>query len=377
MDPKKAVLFEKMLDESFRKRKKLEKGALFDAVVTEIRDEFIFITTKQESLQGIISSSEFEGEEVLTPGTKLNVYFLSESHGDYYFTTALSGENLNWENLELAREKEIPVWGNLGQEINGGYEVKLGEFVGFCPFSHINTKATRGNRLKFIINEINSKSQKIILSYKKISDKEKELKKEILKQELNEGSFVTCTVKSIHNFGLIVDMNGFDALIPRSEASFKKNFDLNKEYQIGQSLRAKVIQLNWLENKITLTMKETIDDPWTSQLPYKEGDIVTAWVDSIKPFGIMIKFDDNFHGLVPNKESGLPARTPLGSHFKQGDQLEVFITEINPVKRQISASVAKAKEAKEKLEYENYMSDQSVSNQSSFGLLLQKSLKKK
>ncbi|MCB1180225.1 MAG: S1 RNA-binding domain-containing protein [Leptospiraceae bacterium] len=376
MDQSKSKLFEKMLDESFKKRKRLEKGAIFESKVHQIRDEYIFIKTFQENIQGIIDIEDF-GEENPKVGDKLNVYFLQESHGDFYFTIALSGKNLNEDNLEIAREKEIPVWGYLGKEINGGYEIKLGEFLAFCPFSHINTKTISGTKLKFIINEINLKNNKIVVSHKKISEKEKELKKEILKDELEEGNFVSCTVKSIHNFGLIVDMNGFDALIPVSESSFKRKVDLEKEYQIGQSLRAKIIQLNWNENKITLTMKDSLNDPWSEKIPFKEGDIVTSTIDSIKPFGLMVRFDDHFHALVPNKETGLPIRTPLASHFKVGEKIEVFITEINPVKRQISASLAKSKEAKEKLEYQSYLADQSVSNKSSFGLLLQKSLKKK
>ena len=124
-------------------------------------------------------------------------------------------------------------------------------------------------------------------------------------------------------------------------------------------------------------MKDSLDDPWSKSIPLKEGDIVTATVDIIKPFGMFVRFNDHFHGLVSNRESGLPHRIPLSSHYKQGDTIEVFITEVNPSKKQIAASISKAKEAKEKLDYQSYISDQSVSHVSSFGLLLQKNLNKK
>ncbi|HNI26450.1 MAG TPA: S1 RNA-binding domain-containing protein, partial [Leptospiraceae bacterium] len=300
--------------------------------------------------------------------------------GDYYFTVCLQPDSLTKELLELARENEIPILGQLGIESNGGYEIKLGEFSGFCPASQFDLekkgKNLTGQKIKFVINDINEKTWKLSLSQKRISDKEKALKVEILQSELKEGSFVSCTVKSIHNFGLIVDMNGLDALVPISEASFKKNPKLDQEFSVGQKLRAKVLNLDWSANKFSLSLKDSLEDPWSKKIPFKEGDIVKAEVDSIKPFGLFIRFNENFHGLVPNKETGLAQRVPLANHFKPGDPLDVFILEVNPVKRQIAASIVKAAEAKERLEYESYLNTQAVSNVSSFGLALKKSLKK-
>jgi len=380
MKPTKTNDFASLLEESFKKRKNLETGSRHTAKIITLRDDFLFIKTP-EKLQGIVSMEEFQGMETPIENTEIQVFFLRENHGDYYFTTALSGEDINHDNLQLAMEREIPIWGQYASEAPGGYDVRIGEFSAFCPYSQIDpntkSKSLQGVRSKFVVHEINSKTRRIVLSSKKLSDKEKELKKEILKDELKEGSFVTCTIKSIHPFGLIVDMNGFDALVPSSESSFKKNVDLNKEFQIGQVIRGKVIGLDWKDNKISISLKDSLDDPWLKSIPLKEGDIVTATVDIIKPFGMFVRFNDHFHGLVSNKESGLPHRIPLSSHYKQGDTLEVFITEVNPSKKQIAASISKAKEAKEKLDYQSYISDQSVSHVSSFGLLLQKNLNKK
>ena len=380
MKSKNAPDFASLLEESFKKRKSLEVGSRHTAIVSSVREDFLFIKTL-EGIQGIVSMEEFIGFETPKAKTEIQVFFLKENHGDYIFTSALAGADITLEHLELASEREIPVWGQYGGEVQGGYDVKIGEVSAFCPYSQIDpslkSKSLSGVKSKFVIHEIHSKSKKIILSSKKLSDQEKELKKEILKSELKEGSYVTCSVKSIHPFGLIVDMSGMDALVPASESTFKKNVDLNKDFQIGQIVRGKIMNLDWKDNKITLSLKDSLDDPWLKQLSLKEGDILTATVESIKPFGMFVRLNDHFHALVSNKESGLPHRTPLANHYKSGDQVEVFLTEINPEKKQIAASIAKAKEAKEKLDYQSYITDQSVSHVSSFGLLLQKSLKKK
>ena len=163
--------------------------------------------------------------------------------------------------------------------------------------SELKNQGVQGKKLKFMVNDLSMKNKKIVLSQKKISDKERDLKREILKGELKEGSYVTSKIKSIHNFGLIVDMNGIDALVPASEASFKKNIDLNKEFQIGATVRGKILSMDWKENKVSISLKDSSNDPWSTNVPFKEGDIVKATVESIKQFGVFVRLNDHFHAL--------------------------------------------------------------------------------
>lgn len=381
MIDKQKEYFSKLLDESFQKRKAIEPGARYIAVITSVKDDYVFIRTKNGSIGGIIPIEEFKMMEE-TPELKkeLEAFFLYEESGDFYFTIGLEGATLDWDKFEMANEKGIPVVGQIRSEVNGGYDIKLGEYAGFCPYSQIDPELKEkqkiiGSTQRFIVTEVQHKINRLVVSQKKISDKQKELKREILKDKLEVGQFVTCSVKSVHNFGLIVDLNGLNALVPASEATFKRNPDLTKEFHIGQSLRGKIISLDWEANKVSVSVKETLENPWASSVPFKEGDIVSGTVESVKPFGLFVKLTDVFHALVPNKESGYGQRDPLTNHFKKGDPVEVFIMEVNPEKKQISASLQKAKETKERMEYQNYIKQQDeTSSTSSFGNILKKSL---
>jgi ribosomal protein S1 len=104
--------------------------------------------------------------------------------------------------------------------------------------------------------------------------------------------------------------------------------------------------MDWKENKVSISLKDSSNDPWSTNVPFKEGDIVKATVESIKQFGVFVRLNDHFHALLPNKETGYPARTALTNHFKPGDEIDVFVTEVNPAKKQIAVSLAKAKDAK-------------------------------
>ncbi len=374
--------FDRLLEESFKKRKSIEPGSKHTAKVLSVKNDYVFVRTVGSDVVGNISTEEWREETPPKAGDSLTVYFLKEDSGDYHFTSSLSGDSITEDNLRIAMNSEIPVSGQIANETNGGYEVKLGSILAFVPYSQLDAenkgKEIYGKKFKFIINEINSKQKKVIVSQKKISDREKEAKKRVLQGELKEGMFVTCTVKSIHKFGLIVDMGGFDALVPASEASFRKNQDLEKEFQVGESLRAKIISLNWEEGKFSLSAKDFLQDPWSGKVPFKESDIVTGEVESIKPFGIFVKLNETFVGLVPNKETGVPMRTPVNTVFSPGQKVEVFVLEVNPEKRQIALSITKAADAKDRLEYQQYLKkDEEPGTVSSFGLLLKQSLEKK
>ncbi len=374
--------FDRLLEESFKKRKSIEPGSRQEGKVVSVKNDYVFIRTVGSNIVGNIAFEEWKDETPPKPGDLLTVYFLKEESGDYYFTSCLSGESITEDHLAIAISSEIPVWGQVAMESNGGYEVKLGSLHGFVPYSQLDAefkgKELYGKKFKFIVTELNTKSQKAILSQKKISDREKETKKRILQAELKEGMFVTCRIKSIHKFGLIVDMDGFDALVPASEATFRKNADLEKEFQVGESLRAKILALNWEEGKFSLSAKDFLQDPWALKVPFRESDILTAEIESIKPFGIFVRLNESFNGLIPNKETGVPMRTPVNTVYSPGQKVEVFVLEVNPEKKQIALSITKAAEAKDRLEYQQYLKpEEDPKAVSSFGLLLKQSLDKK
>lgn len=373
-------LFEKMLEASFKKKKAMESGTRVIAIVNSAKKDFVFVTTKEGKLPGIISSEEFIESELPKQGDEIEAYFLKEDHGDIHFTTCLSGDSLNKDLLEIAKRAEIPVLGQFIGENDSGAEVKIGEFTAFCPFSQIDPEFKKsglsGKRSKFLIQDIGTRG-KFVVSQKKISDKAKEAKLGILKQELKEGMFVTCKVKTIQNFGLIVEMDGgLTALIPISEATYKKNPELEKEFQVGQTLRARILRIDWENQKFALTVKDFLKDPWAQTVPFKEGDIVKGTIDSLKPFGLFVKLDDHFNGLVPTRETGTPNRVPLIQSFKPGEVIDVFVMEVNPERKQISLSIQKAKEIQERMDYSSYLSSDTSGSTSSFGAILQNSLNK-
>lgn len=373
--------FAKLLEESYQKRKSIEAGSLHRAKIKRETKDFFFIETLGEAINGVVSRDEFlEEEEGYKPGDELDVYFLEESSGDYLFTHCLQGDDITASRLELSMMHDLPILGQVVANQQAGYDIKLGEFTAFCQNSQFEPRFKgedlTGKKFRFVVTGMDRK--KIQVSQRKIADKEKQARVDILKDEWKVGSFVTANVQSIQKSGLQVQVEGMNGFIPASESSFKSSPNLEKEFKLGQSIKAKIIELDWNSNRIILSAKEFLDDPWALKLPFREGDILEGSVEKVKNFGVFIRLNDEFQGLVPNRELGLPPNANAANEFNPGMKVKVFVLEINPVKRQIALSIGRAKDTEARMEYQKYLSDENeIQSTSSFGLLLQKSLASK
>jgi ribosomal protein S1 len=373
--------FASLLEESYKKRKSIEPGSLHQAKVTRKTKDFVFIETISEKIKGIVSAAEFaEVAHLSEKGSEVNVHFLEEQSGDYLFTFCLQGEDITSERLNLSMERDLPILGQIVHAVNGGYEVKLGDFLGFCPMNQFESnhkgEDLAGRRFKFVVTDLDKK--RIVVSQRKIADREREEVVSILKSQWKVGSFVTATIQSIQKSGMQATIEGLSSFIPMSEASYSKSPNLDKEFKLGQNVKAKIIDLDWSSNRIILSIKDFLKDPWTSSLPFREGEIVSATVESVKPFGIFVKITDEFHGLVPNRETGFSQKVNLSNEFKHGQIVRVLVLEINPEKRQVAVSIARAKETEDRMEYQEYLTSEKESHStSSFGMLLKKSLSQK
>ena len=67
--------------------------------------------------------------------------------------------------------------------------------------------------------------------------------------------------------------------------------------KVGDQVKAQIIDIN--KSKIYLSIRRLIDDPWKKvKDKYKVGQVIEAEIHKVEPFGLMIKLDDDIHGLA-------------------------------------------------------------------------------
>ncbi len=371
--------FAALLEQSLQGQAKLTPGTPATVTVTSLEDRE-FVMVRSEHGAGMIERrqlSDPDGKLEVGVGEKFQAYYVGGRQGDLLFTVEPAGE-ARFAVLEHAQSEDLPLRGRVARRVKGGFEIELGEVRAFCPASQLEvTGEPLGQRLPFLIKERDARG--VVVSHRSYRDRERQIQKGALEQTLAEGDIVTGRVRSLQNFGAFVEFNGIEGLIPVSELAFRRVEHPKEVLAVGQEVRAKVLRLDWKENRITLSYKALQANPWQGQLPFKEGDILEGEVESIKAFGIFVRLPEHFTGLVPNAESGRPRGTRLETEFQPGQKLRVMVKSIDRQSERIGLSLKAVTDADTRAEYEEYMKTQPQGGESisSFGKQLLASLEGK
>ncbi|XP_043716554.1 uncharacterized protein LOC122664682 isoform X2 [Telopea speciosissima] len=129
-----------------------------------------------------------------------------------------------------------------------------------------------GQRIKVSVVLADRKSRRLIFSGKPKEREELVEKKRSLMAQLNVGDVVKCCITKITYFGIFVEVDGVPALIHQSEVSWDATLDPSSFFKIGQIVEAKVHQLDFVLERITLSLKEITPDPLIEALESVVGD---------------------------------------------------------------------------------------------------------
>ncbi len=369
--------FAALLEKNLEKQDALSPGDFCHANVRNVKDSsFVFLDTPHGP--GVIHREELldgAGQLTVNQGSRVGVFFQSLENGEKVFTTVPAGKARR-AVLTSAFDQRLPLPGKVARKTKGGYEIQLGEALAFCPFSHMDPAEADEKSLLFLITEL--RDRQIIVSRRAFLNLETERKREELQGTLRPGDVVTGTVKSVQDFGVFVDIGGMEGLVPRSEIAYQR-VKPSEAVKTGETVRVKVLDVDWKDNRMTLSIRALLANPWQGDLPFKQGDILEGSVESVKNFGVFVKLPGNFTGLVPASETGVPRGQSLEKSFEKNQTLRIMVVGIDRGKEKISLSVGKVNDADIQAEYREYMErqhDDQPESISSFGRLLQKSLKK-
>ncbi|MCK5673206.1 MAG: S1 RNA-binding domain-containing protein, partial [Spirochaetales bacterium] len=289
--------FADLLENSISGINKFEPGQLIEAEIVSIAGECIFLQLSGKS-EGQLDTTELidkDGNITVKEGDTIKAFFLYSKNGDLHFTTKISGDKAGKAVMENAFESGIPIEGSVEKEIKGGFEIKIGESRAFCPYSQIGKKRVEnpeeyiGKTLTFKILEYSENGRNILVSNRAILKEEQDAQIEILKKTLQENMNVKGIVKSLQSFGAFVEISGVQALLPISEISRSRVDDIEKVLSIGQEIEVAVIKLDWQNERITLSLKKLLADPWDeAQKKYKSGSKHTGEVVRITNFGAFV-----------------------------------------------------------------------------------------
>ncbi len=337
---------------SLEEQPKLARGEYVTGVVVAIANDVVTVDLKGNS-EGVIKASEFAdiGEAIPAIGDEISALMVGKGRQGVELSVLQGKRREVMEKVLAAKEAGELISGNVSKEVKGGFRVDLGGFEAFLPRSEadtgfVNAGELLNNTFDFAIIEVQQRPDNIVVSRKQpLAVKEAELRSEFL--AANElGSKVEGTVKRLTNFGAFVDLGGLDALLHVSDIAWKHIDNPAEILAVGQNITAEIIKLDVETGKISISMKNLIEDPWTKvSETYEPGMKVTGTVRKLIKVGAIVELEPGVDGLVHRSEMSWTRKDIEPSKvLAEGDVVDVAVIDFDSEQRRLRLSLKEVRE---------------------------------
>ena len=339
-----AALFEESL-----KKEDLKEGDIVKGRVISVGGENVIVDIGYKS-EGAIPVSEFidsEGKVAVAVGDEVDVFLESRENEDGL--CVLSKEKADrlkvWDEISAACERDELIEGTISARVKGGLSVTIrGGVKAFLPGSQVDLRPVRnldayiGKGHRFKVIKFNKKRGNIVLSRRVLLEKERAELKEQTLDKLKEGQIVEGIVKNLTEYGAFIDLGGIDGLLHITDMSWGRVTHPSELFQVGDHVRVKVLKFNSETERVSLGLKQMMEDPWThAQTKYPPGTVVRGKVVSLKDYGAFIELEQGIEGLIHVSEMSWTRRVKHPSKVLAiGDTVEAVVLDIDPRQNRIS-----------------------------------------
>ena len=210
--------------------------------------------------------------------------------------------------------------------------------TGVAKGGDLNALVGTSQRVKLI--EFDAQKKKALGSIKVILNEERRAAEEAVWATLEVGQHFMGTVKNLTNYGAFVDIGGVDGMVHNTELSWKRIKHPSQVVSVGQEIDVFIKELDVEKKRISLGYKTQEMDSWykfTQQ--YKEGDVVSAKIVSLMPFGAFAEVYEDVDGLIHISRISTQRINAPSDVLKVGDVVDVKIVEIDDENRKLALSI--------------------------------------
>src|SRR6266571_728094 len=353
----------------------IEEGEIVKSKVLRVTDTAVILDVGFKS-EGAVPIDEFKDAHSLKEGDEVEVFLehLEDQEGAVVLSKKKADFMRVWERIREAHERDEAVAGTLVKKIKGGVVVDLMGVDAFLPGSQIalrrvpNIDELLGQSFEFKIIKLNKRRRNIVVSRRVLLEAERKTKRDVLMKELSVNQVRKGVVKNITDFGAFIDLGGVDGLLHITDMSYGAFVELepgieglvhisemswtrnvrhpSKLVSIGESIEAVVLKVDETEEKVSLGMKQTEQDPWMA-LPqkYPVGTRLRGKVRNLTSFGAFVEIEPGIDGLIHISDMSWTKRVQHPSEVvKKGDEVDVLILNVDAENKRISLGLKQAQE---------------------------------
>jgi small subunit ribosomal protein S1 len=328
------------------------RGDILRGRVVQVSDQGVLVDIgyKSEALMKPTELAPFH-KAPLQPGDEIEVLitYIDEEEGTIHVSEKAALYEKRISELERAYRHRLPITGTIEDEVkDAGYHVNLlkSGIRAFLPGSHLGEdlapriEELRGKEVPFLILELDRRERNLVVSHREYLKELERQRKDELFGKLEVGQVIEGTIKSIVDFGIFVDIGGFEGLVHRSEISWKDIPVPPNTYKIGDRVTVKVLGVDRSKERISLSIKQLRPDPWIGlKQRYPAGTKTTGTVVSLTDFGAFVRIEEDVEGLVHISELSWGYPEHPKEVVKVGQQVEVVVLDVNEQERRVSLSM--------------------------------------
>jgi ribosomal protein S1 len=328
--------------------KGLTRGQKVKGKVTEKSSKRLLLDIEGKG-EGLVAEKAFDEAKSFIKGLEVGDEVITEvivaetPDGFTILSLRKAAQETAWEKLKEAKKKKKAI-GVLAKGVNpSGVVVDVVGLTGFIPGSQLSKQVSKnpselvGKNFKAQVLELDRLTNKIILSEKAESEGEDmKLASRALKK-IKKGGVYKGRVVTVAGFGCFVEIKEkiegkkvpIEGLVHVSELSWGKIEKPSDVISEGEEVVVKVIDT--ADGKLSLSFKQAQKDPWEEvEKKYKKEAKVKGKVIRRSDFGIFVELEPGVEGLIHM------TKIPPGEKFEEGQEVNVYLEEIDGKKRKIS-----------------------------------------
>ena len=344
-----------------------QEGDIVKGVAEQVDEKSVTVSIEGAPFDGIVPISELSSLHIEKASDAVSI-------GD---TLELMITKVEEENFVLSKRKvdALKAWDDLIQKFESGevFEAEVKDVVkgglvvdlgvrGFVPASLVEDyfvedfQDYKGKTMRFKITELDQEKGRLILSHRAVVESEKASKKKEVIGNIKEGAVLTGKVQRLASFGAFVDLGGIDGLVHISQVAHEHIDDVAAILSEGQEVTVKVLSVDPENERIALSIKDTLPGPWSNiEQKAAKGSVLTGKVKRLVTFGAFVEVFPGIEGLVHISQiSHKHINTPHEA-LKEGQEVQVKVLEVSEADKRLALNIKDLVEnpdAEENFDYE-------------------------
>ncbi len=347
-------------------QKEYNEGDRVTGKITKVEDKSVTVEISGAPFDGVIPISEISSlhiektSDAVSEGDELELIIMKVEEDNYVLSKRQVDAEDSWGSLEEKYNNKETIETEVKDVVKGGLVVDLG-VRGFIPASLVEDHFVesfdeyKGRMMTFKIVEMDKAKNRLILSHRAVIQEEKAEKKGEVLEGLEEGQILEGTVQRIASFGAFVDVGGVDGLVHISQLSHEHVEKVSDVLTEGEKVSVKVLSVDRDSERISLSIKETLDGPWVGiEERVPKGSILEGTVKRLVSYGAFVELFPGVEGLVHISRISHDHIGSPNEVLTEGQKIEVKVMEVNPEEERLSLSIKDLVEKEESTSYGDY-----------------------